>query len=111
MKRSILRVVCATTLLPLGLIPMFSAHADEVVTARVTLVEPSYMPGAVMFMIDKSLPSCPAGSWLNWNKGADNNRAVYASLLSAMMTGKRVTLHINSGDTTCAGKHLHILKD
>ena len=111
MKRWITRTINLTMLLALGLMSMFSAHADEMVTARVTLVEPSYMPGAVVFMIDKSLPSCPAGSWLNWNKGADNNRAVYASLLSAMITGKRITLYINSGDTTCAGKHLHVLKD
>ena len=95
----------------LGLLVWRSVQAAEIVTARVTLVEPTYMPSAVSFQIDKPLPSCPLGSWLSWNKGPDNNRAVYAALLSAMNSGKRITLYINNGDTTCAGQYLHVLKD
>lgn len=95
----------------LGALAWWSAHAAEVVTARVTLVEPTYMPNAVSFQIDKPLPSCPLGSWLTWNKGPDNNRAVYAALLTAMSSGKRVTLYVNNGDTTCTGQYLHVLKD
>jgi len=104
-------VIAAVAVGVLGLLVWRSAHAAEVVTARVTLVEPTYMPNVVSFQIDKPFPSCPLGSWLTWNKGPDNNRAVYAALLSAMSSGKRITLYINSGDTTCTGQYLHVLKD
>ncbi len=69
------------------------------------------MPGVVSFQIDKPLPSCPLGTWFTWNKGAENNKAIYASLLAAMNAGKRINLYINSGDTSCSGQYLHILKD
>lgn len=86
-----------------------SAHALEVVVAKVTMVEPSYMPSAIMFKIDKSLSSCPAGTYLKWEHSADNNKAVFASLMTAMTSGRRVVFHIADGDTLCRGLFLHVL--
>lgn len=86
-----------------------SAHAYEVVAAKVVMVEPSYMPNAIMFKIDKALPSCPAGTFLKWEHSADNNKAVLASLLTAMVTGRKIVLHIADGDTFCRGLFLHVL--
>lgn len=73
------------------------------------MVEPSYMPNAVMFQIDKALPSCPAGTYLKWEHAADNNKAILASLLTAMATGRRIRFHIADGDTLCRGLFLHVL--
>jgi hypothetical protein len=39
---------------------------DWVVTAKVTMVEPTYVPSYVDFMVDGSAGNCPAGSVLCW---------------------------------------------
>lgn len=85
------------------------AHALESVVAKVIMVEPSYMPTAIMFKLDKSLPSCPAGSYVKWEKTADNNKAVFASLLTALATGRRIVFYIADGDVLCRGLFLHVL--
>ena len=103
---AVIRRCCSTVLL---LFLAGSAHAMEAVVAKVTVVEPSYMPAAIMFQIDKALPSCPAGTWLKWEHDVDNNKAVLASLLTAMAAGRRIRFHIADGDTTCRGLHLHLL--
>lgn len=105
------RVLQLLLLAMLATAPIGDALADEAVTARVILIEPTYMPTTIMFQLDKPLPSCPLGTWLRWNKGAENNKAAFASLLSALTSGKPVRFHINSGDTTCAGQYLHFESD
>lgn len=85
------------------------ANAMEAVVAKVTLVEPTTMPSVVKFQIDKSLPSCPAGTYLRWDRDAENNKAVLASLLTAMATGRNIRIYIADGDTTCRGLFLHVL--
>ena len=85
---------------------------DWSVSGRVTVLEPSYMPGWISFQIDTSVGSCPAGAWLTWNaQGADqaskiaNSQAVYATLLTAKASGRSVTLFgANSG---CVIEHIH----
>lgn len=86
-----------------------SAHAMEVVVAKVTVIEPSYMPNAVVFQIDGALPSCPTGTWLRWERDADSNKAILASLLTATATGRRIRFYIADGDISCRGLHLHVL--
>lgn len=95
----------------LGAMTLPDVQATEAVVARVILVEPSYMPGFVTFQLDKPLPSCPLGTWFRWDKGTENNKAALSSLLSALISGKRVVVHVNNGDTTCMGQYLHVLSD
>jgi len=76
---------------------------------KVTLVEPTYLPNAVTFVMDAGNATCPAGSWLKWQKpDPENNKAVFAALMAAMTAGKQVRLYINDGDTSCVGQFVHI---
>lgn len=87
-----------------------SSLALESFAGKVTIAEPSYLPGAVSFQMDSGNATCPTGTWLLWrNADQQNNKAVYATLLTALTTGKLVRFHIADGDTTCSGIHLHIL--
>lgn len=64
------------------------AYALEHVAAKVRLVEASYMPGQVTFILSEGTALCPAGKWLFWQRDAENNKAVYAMLMSALISGK-----------------------
>ena len=87
-----------------------ASFALEAFVGKVILVEPSYMPGAVAFQMDIGNTTCPVGTWLFWrNADQQNNKAVFATLMTALTTGKQVRFHINDGDTTCSGIHLHLL--
>lgn len=87
-----------------------TSFALEVFVGKVTILEPSYLPGTVAFQMDSGVPTCPSGTWLFWrNADQQNNKAVFATLMTALTTGKQVRFHINDGDTTCSGIHLHLL--
>ena len=88
------------------------AHALESLAGRVTLVETTYMPAVIQFQMDAGSGTCPAGSWLKWQK-ADlaNNKATYAALVVAAATGRRVTFLMNDGDANCVGQFLYLLAD
>lgn len=96
-----------------GLLLMSSAtYALEQMTGHVTVLEPSYLPGSIAFMLDAGSVSCPAGRWFWWSSSdVSMNKAVYATLMTALITNKKVNFFVNDGDTTCKGQHLHILKD
>jgi len=83
-----------------------AASALESVQAKVITVEASYMPNTVSFSLDAGTATCPAGSWLLWQKSADSNKAAYALLLTALTTGKTVTFYHQAG--SCVGEFLHI---
>lgn len=86
-----------------------SASALEAVVGNVILLEPTYMPDRVMFILSAGTSSCPAGQYLYWQGSAENNKAVYATLLTAISTGKQVRFHVDDGDTTCKGRFLHLV--
>ncbi len=74
---------------------------------KVTNVEATYMPAAVSFQLDKGDVACPAGGWLRWeNASLDNNKAVFAALLSAQATGKLINFY-HTG-VSCTGSYLHV---
>src|SRR6516164_335288 len=85
--------------------------------AHVTVVEGSYMPGFITFQIDAAVGPCPAGSWLIWNgQGStsqsqqDNNKAVYALLITALATGKAINLYGNNPSASggaCLATYVH----
>jgi len=86
--------------------------ALEEMAGRITYVEPTYLPALIQFTLDTGSASCPAGKYLKWQKSDQmNNRAVYATLLLAIATGKRIRIYVNDGDTTCSGQYLHLLPD
>lgn len=85
------------------------AHAAtaEIIGARVTLIEPTYMPDSIGFWIDKPVGACPAGAFLRWYaRGADaaakttNVNAIYSGLVTAMTSGKTVNLSVE--DSNCS---------
>ena len=89
-----------------------NASAIELISGRVTYIEATYLPGLAQFAMDAGSPSCPAGQNLLWQKSdPSNNQAVYAALMFAMATGKRVSVYVNDGDTSCTGQYFQILSN
>lgn len=102
----------ATLPLVCGLVVLIapSAYAYQTIEGHVTLLEPTYLPTTVAFSMDAGSSVCPAGGWLRWSKSStDNNKAAYATLLSAFTTGKRIRFYINDGDTNCMGVAMHLI--
>jgi hypothetical protein len=100
-------IFCAAAL---ALLACGSAQAIEIVTGKVKTLEASYMPNYITFTLDTGTAACAANKWLVWKSvDKDNNKAVYASLLAAMTTGKSVRFHYADGDTNCNGVYLHVL--
>lgn len=79
------------------------------VKAKVSLVESSYMPGIVSFMLSGGTALCPAGRWLVWQRDVENNKAVYAMLMAALIGGKQVTVVFDAGDSNCVPKFMHLV--
>ena len=86
---------------------------DWSVTAHVTMVEATYMPAQVTFLIDQAGGSCAAGQTLSWTAaGSDstllsaNASAVFSLLMTAKVSGQAVTLFgSNSG---CSIQFVHL---
>jgi len=78
------------------------------VDARVIVLEPTYMPTRVSFMVSVAPLSCPAGNWLSW-QSADtaNNKAVYGTLLAAITARKMVRIFMKDG---CEVGFIHLLE-
>jgi len=85
------------------------AQALEAVVAKVSLVESSYMPGNVAFILTNGTALCPSGRWLFWQRDVENNKAVYAMLMSAAISGRKINIYFEEGDSTCIPKHMHLL--
>ena len=86
------------------------AQALETITAHVTALEASYLPSMVTFWLDAGSGSCPVGTMLKWSKpDAENNKAIYSTLLTALTAGNSVRFYINDGDTQCVGQFIHLL--
>lgn len=85
----------------------------QVQNARVTSIEVTYMPSAVLFSIDAAAGSCPAGGFLRWNGyGADapakqsNVKSIFAALVSAKMSG--TTIRVYGVNTNCEVKFFYL---
>ena len=85
------------------------AQALEQVTTKVSVVESSYMPGIVSFRLLGGTASCPADKWLVWQRDSENNKAVYAMLMSALISGTKISIYFEEGDRNCVPKHLHLV--
>ncbi|WP_151960989.1 hypothetical protein [Acinetobacter bereziniae] len=83
------------------------AHAVEVLTGKVKILEATYMPVKILFQLNVGTSSCPAGTWLSWsNPNAYNMKITYATLLAAVSSGKSINIYINN---SCEGQYLHII--
>jgi hypothetical protein len=93
--------------------PSAFAYDWNISDAKVTLVVADSMPNYVYFMVDKPGGQCPAGYFLTYTPaGSDQNtkfanaNAVYSSLLSAMMTGRTISIYGNNAG--CVITTIHI---
>lgn len=88
-----------------------NSNALEAIEGRIKYLEPTYLPVSIRFNIDGGSVSCPAGKAITYGKSdKDNNLAVYSTLLAAFVGDQIVRIYIDDGDTTCAGKYVHIIK-
>lgn len=79
-------------------------------TGRVTSIEITYMPTSIRFRMDKGNVVCPAGAALTWqNPNAENNKAVYSALATALAGGHQVLFYINDDDATCVGRFIYLV--
>ncbi len=86
-----------------------SASALQIITGKVTQIEATYMPNQIPFLLSEGNTTCPAGKPVYWAKDQENTKAIYAMLMSAFVSGKRVTLIMDDNDTTCAGKFIYMV--
>lgn len=91
----------------LALLPAQAFAFDWSVTAKVTTVEVTYMPGQIDFKVDAPAGSCGPGTLLWWHPtGADdatrahNADAILAVLITAQASGHTVTLFGNNNGCT-----------
>ncbi|WOS40853.1 hypothetical protein [Xanthomonas rydalmerensis] len=86
-----------------------SASALQIITGKVTQIEATYMPTQIPFLLSEGNATCPAGKPVYWAKEQENNKAIYAMLMSAFVSGKRVTLIMDDNDTSCTGKFIYMV--
>lgn len=85
------------------------ANALQYLTGRVTQIEGTYMPTQIPFNLSEGNDSCPAGKPLYWAKDQENTKAIYAMLMSAFVSGKRITFIMNDNDTSCKGQFIYMV--
>lgn len=108
------------------LIAMLSTRAQSspfdwaAYNAQVTSISAASMPSHLIFKIDTNGgTSCPAGTWLTYyGIGADsatqkdNIKVIYALLLTALATGKKIhVFNLDSATANCAVNAIHILNE
>jgi hypothetical protein len=86
------------------------AHALQYAEGKVKLLESTYMPATVAFQLSGGTASCPAGKLLSWARSTENNKAVYAMLMSAMASGKKIRVFFNDGDASCVPQYMHLVE-
>ncbi|WP_372382528.1 hypothetical protein ACCQ12_19705 [Xanthomonas sp. NCPPB 1068] len=85
------------------------AEALQYISGRVLSIEATYMPAQIPFVLSAGNTACPAGKPLYWaNSNIDNNKAIYAALMTSLTTGKKITFIIDDDDRKCIGKFIYI---
>lgn len=103
--RQILKIVMLS-----GLMVVFGkAEALQYIYGRVTSIEASYMPAQVPFSLTSGNAACPAGKPLYWaNSNVDNNKAIYAALMTSLTTGKEIIFIMDDDDNKCIGRFIYL---
>lgn len=87
------------------------ANALQSFTGKVTSIEATYMPSVIPFRLDQGNAACPAGTPLLWqSSNIENNKAIYATLLSAHLSGQRIMFYMNDNDASCTGRFIYVTK-
>lgn len=85
------------------------AEALQYISGRVLSIEATYMPVQIPFVLNAGNTTCPAGKPLYWaNSNIDNNKAIYAALMTSLTTGKKITFIIDDDDKKCIGKFIYL---
>ncbi|MCD9460505.1 hypothetical protein [Marinibactrum halimedae] len=93
------------------MISALNVNALESLEGKVTLLEPTQLPKALNFQLDVGNARCPEKTWLKWsNENAENNMAIYNTMLAAFVTGSTVRVYLSDG-SECKGQYLHIIRD
>lgn len=110
------RFIRLLLLIPFLIIAQPAWATDWMIETKITAIEPTYIPLKISFWTESGAGSCPAGSIYNWNaQGADqpakiaNVQSVLATLMTALMTGKRVRLYGNNA--ACGIEFIHLLSN
>src|SRR5437870_3456395 len=80
--------------------PSYNVHITKL--AADTFNNPSY--AGFLFIIDTSVGSCVASSWLTYNPSNNNldmQKATYSAAMVAIAGGKSVTIWVQSGTCNC----------
>lgn len=87
----------ALGLFALVLAPTAAQASDWTVTAKLTMVEATFMPDSFFVALDTDVGSCPSGTYMSYNRhGGDsesqihNAEAAFAIALTAKSTGQSV---------------------
>ncbi|MBN6112317.1 hypothetical protein JR063_12095 [Xanthomonas sp. CFBP 8700] len=87
-----------------------AAEAFQVITGRVVEIEATYMPSRIPFTLSEGNATCPAGHALLWaNNTQENTKAIYATLMSALVSGKQIKVFLEDNDTSCTGKFIYLV--
>jgi len=88
---------------------------DWYVDAKITVVEPDYIPNSIAFQVDQNAGACDAGQFLNYyaqgSVAADkssNVNAVLSSLITALSTQRTVRIYGNNNG--CAVTNIWMLR-
>lgn len=86
-----------------------AASALQTFSGRVGKIEATYMPASIMFTLTEGNATCPAGKTLVWaNANQENNKAIYAALLSAYVSDKKIRFYMDDNDKSCTGKFIYL---
>jgi hypothetical protein len=92
--------------------------------AKVTVIEPTYLPGFLLFVVDQQVANCASGEWLVWDGGAAfppatasgldrkaNVKAMSNVVLAALHTGGRLRVHARNkpANGNCVVEFIHVL--
>ena len=89
-----------------------SNAAETYITGHVTMIDATWMPAQFSFLLDSGDSVCPLTTWVKWaSSDFSNNKAVYATLVTALVSGKKVDFHHDDADTSCKGSHLILRND
>lgn len=91
--------------------PSVTAKSTVAVVGNVTMVEASYLPARVAFLLDAGGPAgrCPAGTILSWQwSDAEKVKGGLSLLMAALTASRPVAVFFNASTTDCNVQFLHL---
>jgi hypothetical protein len=86
------------------------ANALQSFIGNVQQVQGTFMPGSFTFSLSDGNAACPAGKQLTWiNSNPDNVKAVYATVVTAIASSKKIYFFMDDDDTSCTGRFIYII--